>query len=159
MMRLSLLCLSLSAIGLMPAAIADTEVDVKPQILAKVVEREFLYSFGLSNPGTLGVDRVRYELEIVDAWNDNLVLAKGQRISVITPGGCDRLLKADERYLLPMHLVSSVSESEAHSEAALPAAQWQSDCTVATEDAAKKTIARLNQQRQAHSPELHLSAN
>ncbi|MDN3640435.1 hypothetical protein QWY82_16690 [Simiduia curdlanivorans] len=169
MMRFSVLLLSLCGLNIAPVAMADKSVETEPktlapQVLAKVLEREFLYNIGLSNPGTLGVDRVRYELEVVDTWNGDRTLVKGQHIRVTTPGGCDHLLKADQRYLLPLQsapaaLGVSTATADLSSDTLPMLEQWQSDCTVATEAAAKKVIARLNQQRQGQHPALHLSAN
>lgn len=145
-------------------ALAEETLQSRPHILAKVVEREFLYNFGLSLPGTLGVDQVRYDLEVVDVWQTDGALVKGMTVSVATPGGCERLMNKDGRYLVAIDqagLTAPASASSAASEndgAAIPN-QWQSDCSVTNELEAKAAIATLNQQRLGNPSVLHLSAN
>ena len=89
---------------------------------------------------------------------------KGMTVSVATPGGCERLMNKDGRYLVAIDqagLTAPASASSAASEndgAAIPN-QWQSDCSVTNELEAKAAIATLNQQRLGNPSVLHLSAN
>lgn len=75
-------------------------VTAKP-ILAKVESRAFLYNRGLSSPGTLAVDRVRYQVEVLDP-RDETNLLPGSRILVDVPGSCPRLMQAENRYQIDL---------------------------------------------------------
>jgi hypothetical protein len=113
-----------------------TAVDAAaPQVLATVSEREFLYSIGLSEPGTLAVAHVRYRLEVQDVWH--LAHQPGASLSVLTPGGCLALLRTGNAYLMSLARVQVDGEP-----------QWTTSCDAVPEKDAAVAIARLNQQRQ-----------
>ena len=113
----------------------STATAVSPQVLANVRARDFLYSVGLSEPGTLGVAHVRYRLEVKDAWH--LTLTSGEPLTVLTHGGCLSLLQTGQDYLL------TLSQSRVDGEST-----WIADCDAKREKDAASTIVRLNQQRQ-----------
>lgn len=112
---LSALCAlpALAGTDPVPAAVALLQAEPAP-VLAKVESREFLYNRGLSNQGALAVERVRYQLEVLDPRGDTN-LAQGNRIQVELPGGCASLLQPQASYLLALKA---------------SAGGWVADCTV-----------------------------
>lgn len=125
----------------------------QPQVLAKVVEREFHYSFGLSVPGTLGVAEVAYGLEVVDAWQGEVQLAEGQVIELITSGGCETLMEQGQRYLVELDVtpVSTINAAEVQ--------RFRGSCKAVTEATAQATISELNRQRASAASALQASIN
>lgn len=81
--------------GFMLAATAAGASD--QVLLAKVLERQFLYNIGLSSPGTLGVGQVHYRLEVVDSWGAD---GTTEVVQVLADGACLNLLQEQARYLV-----------------------------------------------------------
>ncbi|MBB3167826.1 hypothetical protein [Simiduia aestuariiviva] len=118
-------------------AVAGSAGEPAPQVLGDIVQRNFLYSVGLSEPGTLGVAHVRYQVVIQDAWHSTIV--PGDALQVVTSGGCLSLLQPGQRYLLTL--------TPAASDAKAAGVAWAASCETPTEAQAQADIERLNQAR------------
>lgn len=114
--------------------------------LVSVVERQFLYNFGLSLPGTLGVDAVQYRVEVLGHWRNQSSLDVGQRLAFESSGGCAKLLQPNHRYLIPV--VTAVRLSQTGEQ--LEVFHFECDAAIDERDAAD-TIAKLNAEESAQA--------
>lgn len=144
----------------LPGVLQGAESANPSQMLATVVQRDFLYNIGLSEPGTLGVGFIRYQVDVADVWRESPGVQVGSHITLLAPGGCEQLMQKNQRYLFSIEPLQAGPVIQA--EVVLPAlalneqpgTYWVTDCKITGEQDASESIAALNQERQ-----LRLSAN
>ncbi|AFU98298.1 hypothetical protein M5M_05465 [Simiduia agarivorans SA1 = DSM 21679] len=104
-------------------------------LLANVLERQFQYNIGMSQPGTLAVGQVHYRLEVLDHWGEQ---GASRVVQVLADGNCVNLLQEQHRYLVTMtDRVAQFREQPVHFIA----------CEATPESEAGEAIAALNAER------------